>query len=621
MTINGWLQIVLFSVVILAMTKPLGAYMYRVFEGSQQPLPRLFGPIERLLYRLSGVDPKREQSWKQYAFALLAFSLFGVLVTYGILRLQALRLNHFNPQKLAGRSRTDLAFNTAASFTTNTNWQSYTGEATMSYLTQMAGLAWHNFISAAAGIAVALAVARGLTRRLPPDAPRTIGNFWVDLIRSIVYVLMPISVVVGAVLGFAGRDSEFLALSGSHHARRRQRKRSRWGRWLRRKSIKELGTNGGGFFNANSAHPFENPTPLTNFLEMVLIFIIPAGLTYTFGRMAGDQRQGWAIFAAMAMLFLVGRGGRLLGRIAGQSAIHNSADLAAAPSPATDQDRQPGNMEGKEVASASRTRPCSPRSRPTPRAAPSTRCTTASRRSAAWCRWLNIQLGEIDLRRRRRRAVWRCSCSSAVGVHRRADGRANARISRQEDRIARDEIRDALHPDFPVDHSGLRRLVGGLRKAGRRFCRPIRRRKAAGRLQAAAADTWYRRRHATAVRRSTTAVRTDCREILYAYTSGAGNNGSAFAGLNANTPWWNITLATDDAGRAVPDDRPRAGNRRLDGRQEDGRAGSGHVSDQRAAVHGAVGRRDRDRRGVDIFPGTVLGPDRRAFSGAAGKLF
>src|SRR5271165_765330 len=197
MTMHGWLQIGVFCVLVLAITKPLGAYMYRVFEGSRQPLPRFFGPIERFLYWLSGVDPKKEQTWQRYALALLWFSLFGVLITYGILRLQD-RLP-FNPQKLAAVPE-QLSFNTSVSFNTNTNWQSYSGETTMSYLSQMAGLAWHNFVSAGAGIAVALAVARGLTRRLQPDAPRTIGNFWVDLIRSVVYVLMPISVVVGLFL-------------------------------------------------------------------------------------------------------------------------------------------------------------------------------------------------------------------------------------------------------------------------------------------------------------------------------------------------------------------------------------------------------------------------------------
>ena len=349
MTMHGWLQIGVFCVLVLAITKPLGAYMYRVFEGSRQPLPRFFGPIERFLYWLSGVDPKKEQTWQRYALALLWFSLFGVLITYGILRLQD-RLP-FNPQKLAAVPE-QLSFNTSVSFNTNTNWQAYAGETTMSYLSQMAGLAWHNFVSAGAGIAVALAVARGLTRRLQPDAPRTIGNFWVDLIRSVVYVLMPISVVVGLFLVTQGviqnlsPYKDITTLDGGKQT-------IAMGPVASQEVIKELGTNGGGFFNANSAHPFENPTPLTNFVEMLLIFSIGAALTYTYGRMAGDQKQGWAIFAAMALLFVGGVAVAYWAESGGNPAIHKLAsDLATANPTAGDKAKiaQPqGNMEGKEV--------------------------------------------------------------------------------------------------------------------------------------------------------------------------------------------------------------------------------------------------------------------------------
>ena len=206
MTANGWFQILLFSAVILALTKPLGAYMFKVFEGERQPLPRIFGPFERSCYRLCGVDEKREQSWQEYTLALLLFSALGVLVTYAIERLQAVL--PLNPQAFPAVPA-DLAFNTAASFTTNTNWQAYSGESTMSYLTQMAGLAWHNFTSAAAGIAIAVALARGLTRQLRADEPRTIGNFWVDLIRAIVYVLLPICIPVGVVLVALGLIQTF----------------------------------------------------------------------------------------------------------------------------------------------------------------------------------------------------------------------------------------------------------------------------------------------------------------------------------------------------------------------------------------------------------------------------
>ena len=334
MTASGWIQIGLFALVVLAITRPLGAYMYRVFEGERQPLPRLLGPIERMLYRLSGVDPEKEHTWKGYTVAMLLFSLFGLLVTYGIERLQ--HLLPFNPQKL-GPVPADLAWNTAASFTTNTNWQNYGGESTMSYLTQMAGLAWHNFTSAAVGIGIALALARGLTRRPGPGGAQTLGNFWVDLVRSIVYVLLPISIVATLVLVALGVPQtlsayrELTTLEGVRQV-------VALGPVASQEAIKELGTNGGGFFNANSAHPFENPTPLTNFLEMVLIFCIPAALTYTYGKMARDTRQGWAIFAAMAVLFVAG---------VAVSYHYESGRNPALASLAVDHGL--GNMEGKEV--------------------------------------------------------------------------------------------------------------------------------------------------------------------------------------------------------------------------------------------------------------------------------
>jgi K+-transporting ATPase ATPase A chain len=333
-TANGWIQIGLFALVILALTKPLGAYMHRVFEGDRQPLPRVFGPVERLLYRLSGVDPRREQGWKTYAASLLVFSALGVLVTYAIQRLQ--HVLPLNPQGL-GPVAPDLAFNTAVSFTTNTNWQNYGGESTMSYLTQMAGLAWHNFTSAAAGIAIALALARGLTRHVAPGDPKTIGNFWVDLVRSIVYVLLPISVAGALILVALGVPQTFSAyrelttLEGVKQV-------VALGPVASQEVIKELGTNGGGFFNANSAHPFENPTPFTNFFEMVLIVCIPAALTYTYGKMARDTRQGWAIFAAMAVLFLAGVGVAYKAESGRNGAL---ASLAV--------NHAPGNMEGKEA--------------------------------------------------------------------------------------------------------------------------------------------------------------------------------------------------------------------------------------------------------------------------------
>jgi K+-transporting ATPase ATPase A chain len=334
MTVNGWLQIVVYCAAIAAVTKPLGIYMYRVFEGDRQPLPRLFGPIERFLYASCGVDPRRDQSWRQYTVALLLFSAFGVLVTYALQRLQGVL--PLNPQGF-GAVSPDSSFNTAVSFTTNTNWQGYSGESTMSYLTQMAGLAWDNFTSAAAGIAIAIALARGITRRPSADGARGLGNFWVDLLRAIVYVLLPLSIIFGLLLIGLGVIQNFnpyvdvTTLEGAKQT-------IAMGPVASQEVIKQLGTNGGGFFNANSAHPFENPTPLTNFIQLFLIFAISASITYTFGRMARDQRQGWALFAAMAVLFLAGVTVAYHYEAGGNPVMQGRAV-----------DQGSGNMEGKEV--------------------------------------------------------------------------------------------------------------------------------------------------------------------------------------------------------------------------------------------------------------------------------
>src|SRR5262245_60537500 len=279
MTANGWLQILVYFGVVLAVTAPMGVFLHRVMEGQKHFLIRPLGWLERLVHRLGGVDGA-EQRWPAYALSLLAFSAVSMLVTYTIRRLQ--HVLPFNPQGL-GPVEAGSAFNTAASFTTNTNWQGYSGESTMSYLTQMAGLAWHNFTSAAAGIGVAIAVGRGFTRQPGPGGPKTIGNFWVDLIRCIVYVLLPICLVLTLVLVSQGLIQNFspyqeiTTLEGA-------RQTIAMGPVASQEVIKELGTNGGGFFNANSAHPFENPNALTNWIEMVLIFALSAGLTYTYGR-------------------------------------------------------------------------------------------------------------------------------------------------------------------------------------------------------------------------------------------------------------------------------------------------------------------------------------------------
>ena len=333
MTANGWAQILFFFTAVLLVTAPLGAYMHRVLEGENHFLRRPLGWLERLVYRLGGVDG-HEQPWTVYTGGLLAFSAFTLVVTYLIQRLQ--HLLPLNPQGL-GPVEAGSAFNTAASFTTNTNWQGYVGEATMSYLTQMAGLAWHNFISAAVGIAVAVALARGFTRRGEGKGPGTIGNFWVDLTRATVYVLLPICVIVTLVFVSQGMIQtiapyqEVTTLEGGKQV-------IALGPFASQEAIKQLGTNGGGPLNANAAHPFENPNPLTNFLSMFLIFAIPAGLTHTFGRMAGERKQGWALFGAMAFLFFAGVAVAYWAEAAGNP-IHESMGVA----------RGLGNMEGKEV--------------------------------------------------------------------------------------------------------------------------------------------------------------------------------------------------------------------------------------------------------------------------------
>ena len=334
MSVNGWLQIVVFFLLVVAVTKPLGIYMFRVFEGDKQPLPRTLGRVERGLLRLCGLKSPKEQTWLEYAIAMLLFSVLGVLVTYVIQRTQGSL--PANPQGLPGVPG-PLAFNTAASFTTNTNWQAYVPETTMSYLTQMAGLAWHNFTSAAVGIGVALVIARGMTRQPGPEGSKGVGNFYVDLIRGIVYVLLPLSILVALVLVSQGVIQN---LAAYHQVTTVEggKQLIAMGPVASQEAIKELGTNGGGFFNANSSHPFENPSALTNLIEMVLIFAIPAGLTYTYGRMARDQRQGWVLFAAMSVLFAAGTATTYWAESHPNAAMH---DLGVAA--------EPGNMEGKEV--------------------------------------------------------------------------------------------------------------------------------------------------------------------------------------------------------------------------------------------------------------------------------
>jgi K+-transporting ATPase ATPase A chain len=359
MTANGWLQIIVYLAVILAVTKPVGIFMARVFNRERTFLDPVLRPVERLLYRLTLVDEEHEMRWTEYAFSMLLFSGVSMLVLYLIERVQ--QILPLNPQKFAGVTP-DLAFNTAASFTTNTNWQNYGGEATMSCLTQMAGLAYHNFASAAVGIALAIAFIRGIARR----EKQTIGNFWVDLTRTTLWVLLPACIVYALLLISQGVVQNFRPYDTAKLIEPQQVPHLgadgkpavgqdgkpvmdtvtdqviAQGPVASQEAIKMLGTNGGGFFNANSAHPFENPTPLSNYLQMLSIFVIPAGLTYTLGRMTGSHRHGWAVWAAMAILFMAGvttaywaeaKGNPLLKGVDQRASLTQSG----------------GNMEGKEV--------------------------------------------------------------------------------------------------------------------------------------------------------------------------------------------------------------------------------------------------------------------------------
>ena len=494
MTVNGWIQILLFVAIIFAITKPLGSYMYRVFEGDRQPLPRLFGAIERLLYKLCGVDPKQHQDWKQYTVAMLVFSAITLLVTYGIERLQ--HILPLNPQNF-GPVPADLAFNTAASFTTNTNWQAYSGESTMSYLTQMAGLAWHNFMSAAVGIGIALALARGITYRLQIGAPKALGNFWVDIVRATVYVLIPISVPVALLLvsqGVIQNFSSYVEITTLEGVKQTLA----MGPVASQEIIKEFGTNGGGFFNANSAHPFESSTPLTNFIELLLIFSIPAALTYTYGRMARDQKQGWVLFGAMALIFLVGVSVAYYSEAQGNPLMRGMAV-----------DQGAGNWEGKEarfgIANSALFA--------TVTTATSCGAVNSMHDSFTALGGLvplaNIQLGELVFggvgAGLYAMLIYVILSVFIAGLMvGRTPEYLGKKIESREIKLSMLYV--LIFPLLILYYAGWSVVapygVSSLNNAGP---------------------------HGLS-------------EIFYAYSSAAGNNGSAFAGLNANTPWYNVTL-------------------------------------------------------------------------------
>ena len=351
MTANGWFQIGLYLLVILLVTKPIGVFMTRVFNREKTFLDPVLRPVERLVYRLTGVDEKREMRWTEYAVAMLLFSGVSMTVLYLLERTQ--KWLPFNPQKF-GNLEPGLAFGTAASFTTNTNWQVYSGESTMSYFTQMAGLAYHNFVSAAVGIVLAIVVIRGIARKETDQ----LGNFWVDTTRCLLWVLLPVCLVGSLILVSEGVVQNFkpyttvdliqpytAQVTGSDGKTTTQTVTQQviaQGPVASQEVIKEFGTNGGGFFNANSAHPFENPTPLSNFFEMVLIFAIPSGLTYTLGRMTGSRRHGWAVWAAMAFLFFAGVTAAYWAEARGNPLLVGTDQRVT-------ELQSGGNMEGKEV--------------------------------------------------------------------------------------------------------------------------------------------------------------------------------------------------------------------------------------------------------------------------------
>jgi potassium-transporting ATPase potassium-binding subunit len=360
MTANGWLQIFLFLLLVFLVTKPMGLFMARVFHREKTFLDPVLRPVEKLLYRVTGVDESHEMRWTEYAISMLLFSLVSMIVLYLMQRLQGYL--PWNPQKFGAVTPAHVAFNTAASFTTNTNWQAYSGETTMSYFTQMAGLAYHNFVSAAVGIALAIAFIRGVARR----QMQTIGNFWVDTVRASLWVLLPFCIVGALVLvsqgvvqnlkpyttaklvepmqvAKVGADGKpVLDAQGKQVMDTVTEQTIAQGPVASQEIIKEFGTNGGGFFNANSAHPFENPTPLTNLIELVSIFAIGAGLTYTLGRMTGSPAHGWAVWAAMAILFVAGVTVAYWAEARGNPLLANADQRATAA-------QAGGNMEGKEV--------------------------------------------------------------------------------------------------------------------------------------------------------------------------------------------------------------------------------------------------------------------------------
>ena len=490
-------QVILYVILLAVITRYLGAYMAQVFAGQRTILSPVLVPVERGIYRLLRINPAREQTWMAYTAAMLGFSIMGLLVTYGIARTQ--QWLPLNPQSL-GPLSPDLAFNTAASFTTNTNWQSYVPETTVSYLTNMAGLAVHNFTSAAVGICLAIALIRGFARR----ETRALGNFWVDLVRCTCYILLPLSLVIALVYVSQGVIQNFNPYQ-TVHTLDGGVQTIVGAPVASQEAIKELGTNGGGIFNANSAHPFENPTPFTNFLQMLTIFAIGGALTYTFGRMVGDRRQGWALWAVMIVVFLAGCGLTAWAEQAGNPllAAHAHLDQVASALQAG------GNMEGKEV----RFGIYDSALYATITTDASNGAVTAMHDSFTPLGGLvvltNIALGEI---------IFGGVGSGLYGMLIYAVLTvflAGLMVGRTPEYLGK-----KIQP-YDMKMVTLAILILPLSILG----------------FTALALLWP-----GALNSLNNGGPHGLSEILYAYTSGTGNNGSAFAGLNANTPFYNLTL-------------------------------------------------------------------------------
>ncbi|HYA18826.1 MAG TPA: potassium-transporting ATPase subunit KdpA, partial [Bryobacteraceae bacterium] len=514
MTANGWLQIAIFFALILACAKPLGTFIATIIEGRKNFLSPVLGPVEKLIYRLSGVrlnaqgEPE-EQHWTRYAASLLAFSLFSALLLYAMQRLQ--KWLPFNPQGFSQDNVSpDLGFNTAASFDTNTNWQSYVPETTLSYFVQMAGLTVHNFLSAAAGLGIAMALVRGFARQ----SVKTIGNFWADMTRATLYVLLPISIIGALVLVSQGVIQNLHPYTVATTVEGVKQTIGQ-GPVASQEVIKMLGTNGGGFFNANSAHPFENPTPFSNLFQMFLIFLIPGALTYTFGKMVRDTRQGWALFAAMTVLFLAGV------VTAYYFEQKGTPMLAKAGIEQVVTDTQPGgNMEGKE------TRFGIANSALFATVTTDASCGAVNSMHDSFTPLgglvplFNIELGEVvfggvgaGLYGMLMFAIL------AVFIAGLMVGRTPEYLGKK---IEKKEVKMAMIAMLVLAASVL--FFSG-----------------ASSVVEFAAKSYWNAPGAAAANTNNPGAH-GLSEILYAYTSGTGNNGSAFAGINANTPWYNLTI-------------------------------------------------------------------------------